>query len=85
MGVQIELEIPHGVPTIGEKDDLLVELVALRVEHFEQVTFRFWSKICTKAKHLLEAGASDSPPRVKARRLFPVMTSNQHYLRWART
>jgi hypothetical protein len=41
VGVQIELELAHGVPTIGEKGDLLVELMALRLEHFEQATFWF--------------------------------------------
>jgi hypothetical protein len=31
MWVQIELKLAHGVPTIGEKGDLLVELMALRL------------------------------------------------------
>jgi hypothetical protein len=29
VGVQIELELPHGVAAIGGKGDLLVQLVAL--------------------------------------------------------
>jgi hypothetical protein len=39
--VQIELEIPHGVAAIGEKSNLLVELVALQLEHLEEPPFRF--------------------------------------------
>jgi hypothetical protein len=33
--VQIELELAHRVAAIGEKRDLLIELVTLRLEHFE--------------------------------------------------
>jgi hypothetical protein len=39
--VQVELEVAHGLTTIGEKGDLLVELVPLRLEHLEQPPFRF--------------------------------------------
>jgi hypothetical protein len=39
--VQIELEVPHGVAAIGEKGNLLVELVTLGLEHFEQASFGF--------------------------------------------
>jgi hypothetical protein len=40
MWVEVELELPHGVAAIGEEGNLLVELVALRLEHFEEPPFR---------------------------------------------
>jgi hypothetical protein len=33
--VEVELEIAHGLPAIGQKGDLLIELVTLRLKHFE--------------------------------------------------
>jgi hypothetical protein len=44
VGVQIELKLAHGVPAIGENGDLLVQLMPLRLEHFEEPTFRFLVK-----------------------------------------
>ena len=38
--VQVELKVPHGIATIGEKRDLLVPLMPLRLEHLEQAPFR---------------------------------------------
>src|SRR5262245_9278353 len=37
--VQIQLEVPHGVAPVRQKRDLLVHLMALRVEHLEQAAF----------------------------------------------
>ena len=39
MWVQIALKIPHRVAAIREKGDLLIELVALRLEHLEEPPF----------------------------------------------
>ena len=41
LGIEVELEVAHGVAAIGEKGDLLVELVALRLEHLEEPAFGF--------------------------------------------
>ena len=41
MRVQIELKLAHRVAAIGEKHDLLVELMPLRLEHLEQPPFGF--------------------------------------------
>jgi len=41
LGVEIELEVAHGVATVREKGDLLVELMALRLEHLTEPAFRF--------------------------------------------
>ena len=41
LGIEIELEIAHGVAAIGEKRDLLVQLVALGLEHLEEPAFGF--------------------------------------------
>jgi hypothetical protein len=42
--VQVELKLAHGVPTVGEKGDLLIELMALRLQHVEQASLRFLVK-----------------------------------------
>jgi hypothetical protein len=34
--VEVELELTHRVPTIGQKRDLLVHVMALRLKHLEQ-------------------------------------------------
>src|SRR6267142_257067 len=39
--IEVKLEVPHGITAIGQKRDLLVELVALRLEHLEEATFGF--------------------------------------------
>src|SRR5215475_10013099 len=41
VGVEVELELPDGVPAIGEEGDLLVQLMALRLEHLVEPPFRF--------------------------------------------
>jgi hypothetical protein len=85
IGVQIELEITDGVSTIREKGVLLVQLVALRLGHFKQATFRFLVKGLYEGKALTGDGGSDASPRVNASRLFPAITSNHPCLCWART
>ena len=50
--VEVELELAHGVAAIGEKGDLLVQLVALRLEHFEQAPFGFLVKGLHEGKAL---------------------------------
>src|SRR4051812_40681146 len=42
--VEVELELSHGIATIGEKGDLLVQLVTLRLEDFEESPLRFLVK-----------------------------------------
>ena len=37
--VEIELQVAHGVAAIGEKDDLLIQLHALALEHLEESSF----------------------------------------------
>jgi hypothetical protein len=39
--VEIELEVTHRVTPIREKRNLLVELVALRLEHLKEAAFGF--------------------------------------------
>ena len=41
VGVEIALEVTHAIAAIGEKCDLLVELVALGLEHLEEPAFGF--------------------------------------------
>ena len=37
--VQVQLEVAHRVAAVGEKRELLVHLMALRLEHLEQAAF----------------------------------------------
>ena len=41
LGIEVPLEVTDSIATIGEKRDLLVELVALGLEHLEEPAFRF--------------------------------------------
>ena len=38
--VEVQLEVPHGIVTIGEKHDLWVHLIPLRLQDLEQAPFR---------------------------------------------
>jgi hypothetical protein len=38
--VEVQLEAPHGIVTIGEKHDLWVHLMPLRLQDLEQAPFR---------------------------------------------
>ena len=41
LGIKVELEVADGIAAIREKRDLLVQLVALRLEHLEEAAFGF--------------------------------------------
>ena len=43
LGVEIQLELAHRIAAIGEEGDLLIELVTLRLEHFEGLCRKFCS------------------------------------------
>src|SRR5438876_11597833 len=39
--IEVELEVAHGITAIGEKGDLLVQLVALGLEHLKEAALGF--------------------------------------------
>src|SRR5215510_3486777 len=41
MWVQVKLEVPHGIPAIGQKRDLLIHLMPLRPQDLEEAPFWF--------------------------------------------
>jgi hypothetical protein len=41
LGIEIQLEVTDGVAPIGEKRDLLIQLMALGLEHLKEPALRF--------------------------------------------
>src|SRR5213592_2912984 len=63
--IEVELEVAHGIAAIGEKRDLLVQLVALGLEHLEEPAFGFGVVGLDKSKTLAGDGRFGLFPPVK--------------------
>ena len=77
LGAHVELQIPHGVLSIREKRDLLVELKALRRQDFIEPSLRFRVHGLHKAKTLAGGRIVSA---LRSRRYHPALGQS----RWVR-
>src|SRR5712691_7926306 len=63
--IEVELEVAYGITAIGQKRDLLVQLVALGLEHLEEAAFGFLVIGLDESKTLAGDWRFDLFPSVK--------------------
>ena len=63
--IEVELEVAHGIAAIGEKRDLLVQLVPLGLEHLKEPPFGFGVVGLDQSKTLAGDGRFGLFPPVK--------------------